>query len=73
MNGSLAIWNAAFTVIPRTNSTAVTRSPARPSHGVVRRSGVHSSAMTIGTVVLPTACNVSTNSVHGTPMPSHGT
>jgi len=31
----------------------------------VVRSRAHSSAITIGTVVLPTACRVATNSVHG--------
>ena len=72
-NGSIAIWNAAFPASPTTNSAAATTSPGRPSHGAVRRSRVHSSATTIGTVVLPTACSVSTNSVHGTAIPSHGT
>ena len=64
--------NAALPAMPTASSAAATTRPGRPSQGVVR-SRAHSSAMTIGTVVLPTACRVSTNSVHGTAMPSQGT
>ena len=35
--------------------------------------GVHSSAITIGPVVVPTACSGRTYKVHGTAIPSHGT
>ncbi|MER6008090.1 hypothetical protein ABT120_56805 [Nonomuraea angiospora] len=58
---------------PSTASAAATLRPALPSHGVVRRSPASSSMTAMGTLTLHTVCRASTNSVHGTPIPSADT
>ncbi|MEV4108033.1 hypothetical protein [Nonomuraea sp. NPDC049695] len=57
---------------PSTATVPATPRPTLPSHGVVRRSPVISSITAMGTLTLHTVCRASTNSVHGTPMPSAG-
>src|SRR4051794_17769193 len=70
--GSLARPNAVVAAMPTAKSRAVTVSPTRPSHGVVRRPRASPSTRAIGTLMLNTVCRARTNSVHGAPMPSAG-
>jgi hypothetical protein len=50
-----SVWSRKITVAPRRKTTTVTVRPARPSHGVVRRSGTRVSTTAMGTAMLQTA------------------